>query len=174
MRGRSLALSILLVAGGAAACSDDGGGSDEDAQPYVDALVASLDDEDEGGPTEAQARCIGERTIEVIGVDTLEEEGITPEDVADSDGPEDLGIDLSEEQARSIGESFVDCDVDFAALFAGPDASDELVACIDENMDADLIVDAFTEQFQGDEDAADATFEEAFAGVDEACNSLAG
>lgn len=171
MRGRTLALAILLAAGGVAACSDDGDSAD--AEPYIEALMASLDDEDEGGPTEEQARCIAEKTIDTIGVDTLEEEGVTPEDVEDSDGPEDLGIDISEDQARDIAESFVDCDVDFASLFAGPDGADELVDCIDENLDTDLIIDAFTQQFLGDEEAANETFQEAFAAVDSEC-SLSG
>jgi hypothetical protein len=172
MRGRTLGLSILLVAGGLAACSDDGG-SDEDAQPFVDALVTSLQDEEGLGATDEQAECIAEQAIDTIGVDTLEEEGVTPEDVAESDGPEEL-VDLSESEAREIAEAFIDCDFDFASAFSGPDASAELVDCVEDNLDDDVIVEALTLQFQGDEDGADEVSTEMFATFQAECASLAG
>jgi hypothetical protein len=172
MRGRTLALSILLVAAGVAGCGDDGG-SDADAQPFIDAFATSLQDEEGAGATDEQADCIAEQAIDTIGVDTLEEAGVTPEDVAEGDGPEEF-VDLSEGDAREIAEAFVDCDFDFAAAFTGPDASDELVACVDDNLDEDAIVEALTLQFLGDEEAAGEASTEMFATFEEECASLAG
>lgn len=173
MRGRNLTLAILLLLGAAAVgCSDDGG-SDADAQPYVDALVSSLQDSDGPGPTDEQAECIAERAIDAIGVDTLEDAGVTPEEVAESDGPEDF-VELSEDQARDVAESFVSCEFDFAAAFAGEDASQEAIDCIDENLDEDDLVDAFALQFQGREDEADAALGTVFGAVQAECASLFG
>ena len=177
MRARSLALSILLVAG-AAACSDDGGGSDGDAQAYVDALASTLDDEDEGGPTAEQADCIAEETIDVIGVDTLEDEGITPEDVEASDGPDDLGIELSDDDATAVAQAFLDCDFSFVdALLASlaPDASsDDLRACVEDSIDDDLVLEGMVASLQGDDERADELGQELFGAIGEACPELLG
>lgn len=177
MRGRTLtlSLSILLAAGGVAACGDDGGGgASADAQPYVDALVESLleDQDDEFGYDEDEAECIAEKAIDTIGVDTLEEEGITPEDVAASDGPDEL-VDLSSSQARRIAEAFPDCGVDFAALFAA-DAPEEARGCVEDNLDEDALIDAFALSLQGDDEAADAALSDIFGALQAECPELFG
>lgn len=172
MRGPALALSILLL-GAAAGCSDDDGG---DAQPYIDALQeAFLEDEEEAfRPTEEQAGCFAERTIEAIGVDTIEEAEVTPEELAESDGPAEAGIELSEEQAREAAQAFTGCGLSLAGAFAGEDADDQLVDCVDENLDEDLVVDAFTASYLGNESESDDLFEQLFTDADEACNLLGG
>jgi hypothetical protein len=170
MRGRSLALALLVAAGPAVgACSDDGG--DGNAQPYIDALTESFLDSEEGefAPTEEQAECMAEKTVDAIGADTLEDEGITPEDVVDSDGPEDLGLELSEDQATEAARAFFDCDLSFAEAFAGADAADEAVECIDENLDEDRMVEAIAAQYQGDEEEADEIFGELFTDLSTEC-----
>ena len=171
MRGRTITLVIVLAAGGVAACSDDGG-SDEAAQPYIDAMVATIDDEDLGGPTAEQAECIAERTVDLIGVDTLEEEGITPEDVEDSDGPGDLGIELSEDEAGDIAESFVDCGFSLAGVFAGSDASDELRACLDENLDQDVALEVLALQILGEDAEAEDLLVRLYGDLADACPEL--
>jgi hypothetical protein len=169
MRGRNLALALLVAAAPAVgACSDDGG--DADAQPYIDALAESFQEEEEGfAPTEEQAECMAEKTIDAIGADTLEEAGITPEEVVDSDGPEDLGLELSEDQATEAARAFFDCDLSFAEAFAGADAEEEAVECIDENLDEDLMVEAIAAQYQGDEETADEIFGELFTDLSSEC-----
>lgn len=169
MRGRTIALAFLLLGGAAVGCTDDGGGSDADAQPYVDALASTLDEEDEGGPTAEQADCIAERTIEVIGVDRLEDEGITPEDIEGSEGPDDLGIELSDDDATDVAESFVDCGFSLAAAFAGPDAPEEVVECLEGAIDDDVVVEGLALSLQGRDDEADAVSEELFGALAEAC-----
>ena len=170
MRGRPLALALLLVAAPAVGACSDGGG-DADAQPYIDALTESFQEEDESGftPTDEQAECMAEKTIDAIGADTLEEAGITPEDVVDSDGPEDLGLELSEDQATEAARAFFDCDLSFAEAFAGADADDEAVECIEENLDEDRMVEAIAEQYQGNEDEADEIFGELFTDLGAEC-----
>lgn len=170
MRGRNLALSILLVAGGAAACSDDGG---TDAQPYVDALVEEL--QDDGTLTDEEAECVAEGTIDALGADFLADNDITPEDIVDSEGPQDLGVDISEDQARGAAEAMItDCDVSFGASIAGEGASDEAVECINDNLDEDDLVDALTAEYMGDSEASDEQFEEMFGVVQTECGELLG
>jgi hypothetical protein len=168
MRGRSLALSFLLLAGGAAACSDDGG---TDAQPYVDALAEELEGDD---MTADEAECMAEQTIDAIGADFLADNDIEPEDLAGSDGPQDLDIEISEEQAEGAASAFVDCDISFAEGILGEDASDEAVACVESNLDEDAIVDALTAEYLGDSEESEELFGEAFAGVQTECAEFVG
>jgi hypothetical protein len=168
MRGRSLALSFLLIAGGAAACSDDGG---TDAQPYVDALTEELEGDD---MTADQAECMAEQTIDAIGADFLADNDIEPEDLAGSDGPQDLDIEISEEQASGAAEAFVDCDISFADGLLGLDASDEAVACVEDNLDEDVIVDALTAEYLGDSEESEEIFGEAFATLQTECAEFLG
>ena len=170
MRGRSLALSLLLVAGGAAACSDDGG-SDADAQPYVDALAEELEGDD---MTADEAECMAEQTIDAIGADFLADNDVEPEDLAGSEGPQDLDIEISEEQASGAAEAFVDCDISFAEGILGADASDEAVACVEDNLDEDLVVDALTAEYLGDSEESEELFGEAFGALQTECEEFLG
>jgi hypothetical protein len=112
---------------------------------------------------------MAEKTIDAIGADTLEEEGITPEDVVDSDGPEDLGLELSDDQATEAARAFFDCDMSLAEAFAGADAPEEAIECIDDNLDEDRMVEAIALQYQGDEDEADEIFNELFTDLGTEC-----
>jgi non-ribosomal peptide synthetase component F len=170
MRGR-FALLCLVLAAAVAACSDDGGGAD--AQAYVDALAAELADEESGLDEEA-ADCVAEASIDAIGADNLEDAGITPEDVAAADGPQDLDVDLSEEQARAAARSFIDCDIPFGEAFVGEDGPEEGIACIDENLDEDTVVDAYAAQYLGDQEESDRLFGELFTGLQEECGEFLG
>ena len=168
MRGRSLALSFLLVAGGAAACSDDSG---TDAQPYVDALTEELEGDD---MTDDQAECMAEQTIDAIGADFLADNDIEPEDLAGSDGPQDLDIEISEEQASGAAEAFVDCDISFAEGLLGADASEEATACVEDNLDEDVIVEALTAEYLGDSEESEEIFGEAFTALQTECAEFLG
>lgn len=170
MRGRFAVVFLLLAATGAA-CSDDDGGAD--SQAYVDALAAELQDE-ESGLDEEQANCVAEASIDALGADNLEEAGITPEDVADADGPQDLDLDVSEEQARGAAQAFVDCDIPFGEAFVGEDGPEEGIACIDDNLDEDTLVDAYASQYLGDQDESDRLFGELFTTLQEECGEFLG
>jgi len=171
MSGRHVITALFILTSiTVAGCSDDGGA---DAQPYVDALVEAFEDDGDFA-TDDEAECVAEASVEAIGADFLEDNDISPEDLAESDGPQDLDIDISEDQARGAASALVDCDISWGALFAGDDASDEAIACIDENLDEDTLVDAGTAEYLGDEDEANALYGEAFAAIEEACADLFG
>jgi hypothetical protein len=169
MRGPTIALVFLLLGGAAAGCSGDDG---TDAQPYVDALSEELQSDQDFPIEEDQADCIAEASIDALGAGFLEDNDISPEDVADVDGPDELDVELSEDQARGTAAAFVDCDVSFGEAFAGAGASDEAIECVDDNLDDDVLVDAFTAQYLGDEDEANQIFEEMFTTVSEECEDL--
>ena len=170
MRGRTLALATLLAVGGVAACGDDDGGTD--AQPYIDALAEEL--EADGEMSAEDAECMAEASIEALGADFLAENDVTPDDVAGSDGPQDLDVEVSEEQARGAAEAFADCDISIAEGILGPDAPDDAVACIDENFDTDTFVDALTAEYLGDSEESDEIFEGAFGELQAACGEFLG
>ncbi len=173
-----LALLLALVGVTVAGCSDDDGGN---AAPYVEALSESMQESDDENdfPLEADdADCVAERTIDAFGADFLEENDITPEDVAESDGPQDFDVEVSEEQARNAAEAFEGCDLPlaeiFAEIFAGEAPSDEAVACVDENLDTDAFVEALTQEYLGNADESEEISEEAFTPIQEECGELLG
>jgi hypothetical protein len=163
--------SVALVAFAFSACSDDSGGDGGNAQPYVDALSAEFQDPEEEGDSalsDAEAECAAEGTVNALGADELEDAGITPEQLAAANDPTELDMDISEDQARGAAEALVGCIDSIGVLLAGEDASDEAVACIDENFDEDAFIDALTIEYTGEDDegaAVDAVFGE----LGEAC-----
>ncbi len=174
-RSSFLALLLALVGVTVAGCSDDGGGGD--AAPYVEALTESLQegaDEDDFPLEDDDAECVAERTIDAFGADFLEENGVSPEDVAESDGPQDFDVDVSEEQARNAAEAFEVCDLPIAEVFAGEGASDEAIACVDENIDLDVFVEALTQEYLGNAEESDEIFLESFTAIQEECGELLG
>lgn len=165
MRRLLALLAALLLLFGAAACSSDSddkadddtsesteeattddeeeAGDDEEAgdgseADYVEALMANLLEDGDSPITEDEGECIAEGVVEEIGVDTLQEEGVTPEAFAE-DGPGALGGTMSDDQADAMADIFLGClespGAFFAAAFGATD--DESVACIEDNLDED-------------------------------------
>lgn len=167
---------LLLVVGGAVACGGDDddsdtssgsgddtteatgstGSSDDLRQEYVDAVVAIWDDDDEGFSADART-CVAESFVDAYGVEELEAADLTPDDIAESDaaGPGDLDLDLSDEQRASFSDRMTGC-LDLRALVgevlgADGELPPEVVACLDENLTDDLLVEFFTTGFtEGD------------------------
>ena len=150
-RSRPLA---LLLAGAAllAACGDDGGGggeiSDADA-PFVEALQTSLTEDEDFPGTDEQLECLaGEFVTAVGGGEALEEAGITPEELAESDSPAELGLELDDTAGDDFAAAFGNCDIDLAELLAQSFSDDgtadpEVVDCLDENLDDGVLEEVF-------------------------------
>ena len=125
--GISAVMALFTACGG----DDDDGGSDdvsEDAQPYVDALIASAADQEPGDLQfeEGQVECVAPRWIEVFDPARLEEAGITPEELASSDDPP-AELDLTEEDGAALYDAMVECGVDLRGEFI--DASRATASC---------------------------------------------
>ncbi len=129
-------LAIISLTGLLAAC---GGGGDSNKDAYIDAIAATMQADD--APFDAeQANCIATGMVDAIGVDTIEEAGVTPEEIANDEDDsqfEKVTADISEEQANDLvdvifgGECF-----SFGEVLAsqmgedGPDLSDDQIECI--------------------------------------------
>lgn len=157
---RLLVLSVALLLG-AAACNDDGGGgngsggtgsggdgggqdadgglSDEE-QDYLDRAMQDFDAEDAAPLTRDDAECMVTRMVQDLGVDRLDEIGLTAESFAED---EDLPEDLSEDDARRVLRSMERCfdvrDLFLAGLEESGDVPEEARQCIAEQLDDDFI-----------------------------------
>ena len=90
----------------------------ESDDPYVQALAQSMrEDDDSDLPLDdEQADCLAPRFVEVLDPARLEEAGITPEQLAESDDViTQLG--LTEEEGGEMYDALGECDLDVRALF---------------------------------------------------------
>lgn len=154
----SIALSSMLFL--AAACGDDDGGSGSDLsseeQEYVDAAMAQFDPEQAEPLTEEEARCVVSSMVSGLGVDRLEELGITPETFGSEDGapfPENL----TEAEANQVVDGFDEC-LDLGALFAESMAQDDTLdeetkECLADAFDASTVRRLFVTMLTEGEDA---------------------
>lgn len=95
--------AIALTSGG----GDDGDSTSGKGREYVDAMIASEASNDSPF-TAAETRCMAEGTIDIIGVDALEEAGITPEMIAESDSIV-ADFEPSQEQSEEIVGLMFNC-----------------------------------------------------------------
>jgi hypothetical protein len=164
--------AIAAVSVAAAACGGDDGGA---SGPYVDALVADLQ---EGGdfPFEtADARCLAEGFVDTIGVDVLEERDITPEELAATSDPGDLGIEFGDEEADGFADAVAGCDLSVGELLlagarsSGAEIPEDLVGCIDENIDEEAFYGFVADSIVDAEAVDEAAVTAVFTDVAEAC-----
>jgi hypothetical protein len=87
MRVSTVLLGVALL--GLVACGGDsgggGGGASADEQPYVDAMMSSFEADSSTPFTEAQAQCLAENLVSIVGVDGFEAAGVKPEDLGNGD-----------------------------------------------------------------------------------------
>lgn len=183
-RALCVATSILVVA--AAGCGDDdGGGTGISAgaaglrQEYVDAIVEISDDGDEAFTVEDRT-CMAESFVDGLGVDAMDEAGVTPDDIrADPDsGPGELGFDFSGEQAADFYDRLSGC-MNVRAFFlegmgSGGELPDEAIACLDENISDDLLERFFTVGFTEGDAGFDDDLDQELDDALEPCIQLAG
>jgi hypothetical protein len=156
-------LTVLAVLGAACGDSDDSasGGSDQ-RQDYVDALAASAEESGDGLSAEERS-CVAESFVDGYGPEQLDEAGVSPDDLREADGPGELALDFSDEQKDAFYGQLTDCmDVRtlmLDALSEDADAAEQVRACLDDNLDDDLIqrflVTGFTEGDAGFADDPD-------------------
>lgn len=133
-------------------------------QPFVDALASTYDAETDDTFSKQQVQCLAATWVPIIGVDTLNAQGITPEKLAKSDS-DITDLNLDEPTARKMVESMPSCGIDLAeTLLAGmlSSTTPEQAACIKDAIDPKAIEDAMVASFQGN----DSDMETAFAGAE--------
>ncbi|MGH9084700.1 MAG: hypothetical protein ACRDYW_04555 [Acidimicrobiales bacterium] len=148
-----LVSGLFLVA----ACGDDDGGGDlSDAdQEYVDAAMATYDEEEAAPLTEDDARCIVESMVGQLGTDRLEELGVTPESFGSDD--ESFPEGLSEDEANGVVDGFESC-ADMSQLILDGIAEDESISqeakdCLADAFDEDTVRRLFVTMLTQGEDA---------------------
>ena len=145
--------SFLAVVG--AGCGDDGGGGGG-GNSYAEAAAASFRDDPDFPFDDDSAECFAGRLVDVIGVDRLENAGVTPEDFADEEFDlADAGLDLGDEEASELASAFPECDIAIADLIVigieedGAEVPDDLRACLEENIDDEAFADVFGTRLRG-------------------------
>jgi len=153
----ALVLSGFLLV--TASCGDDDGGEGDlssEEQEFVDAAMAEYDAEEAAPLTEDDARCIVQSMVESVGVDRLDELGITPEQFgSQDDAPFPEG--LTEEEANGVVDGFEGC-IDLSGLFLDGMAEDETLSaeakeCLADAFDEDTIRRIFVTMLTEGEDA---------------------
>ncbi|HEY8545082.1 MAG TPA: hypothetical protein VIL36_08540 [Acidimicrobiales bacterium] len=121
-----------LVALGLAAAACGGGDDGASKQDYVDALSGV----EPGDPfTEEEARCVTGEMVDIVGLDTLNENDVLDKAEDDPDGSlRDFGVVLTEEQRAELGPAMGEClDVRaamVAELSSDPSVGPELAECL--------------------------------------------
>jgi hypothetical protein len=118
----------------------------EEGKKYVAAMMASSDAETFSAD---EATCIAEGSVDIIGVKTLQDAGVTPDDMANSSDSDLLpGFKPTEQQANAILDLMFGC-VDFGTMFAegmvgsGVDLPSEKMHCVGDQLEASPAFRAF-------------------------------
>lgn len=153
-------LTVLLVV--SAGCGGDGGSSKigDAERPYVDAVAQSLRDDPTMPLDDEQVECLATQVVSAIGVESFEESGVTPEDIAGGADLSAVGA-LSDDQAGEIIDAFFSgkC-FDFVQILAesfmteaGGGLNEEQATCVAEKfLENDAFKQAFASSLTGDEE----------------------
>ena len=160
-----------------AACGDDG---EADAQPYIDAVSADLqdpDDDDSPGLDEETAECLATALVDVVGADRLEEDDIDPDDLADAESLDDLDITLDDDAQEQLADGIVDCDVETAIVEAaideiGADVPSGTTECLSDAIDDDAFSELMVASVVDGSDVGADTLLRAFADCPDALAEL--
>lgn len=120
-----------------------------EAQPYVDALVSRVTNDEEAMELEpAQRECVADHFVNIIGVDRFEAAGVTPEGlITNGIGMSFAEVGLSSDEGYQLYDSLDDCNIKMRKLmierFASRDGlTEDAKECI-----ANLFTDDSTRDF---------------------------
>ncbi|HEY1116181.1 MAG TPA: hypothetical protein VGE43_00660 [Acidimicrobiales bacterium] len=139
-------LLAVLTAGALllGACGDDDSSTDD---AYVDAMAASMRQDEDLPFAPDDVDCLaGEFVGALGGAERLEADDITPEELRGDGGLEELGLELGRDEADGIAASFGSCEVSLSELVlaeAGTEVPDEVRACVEENLDEEVLAEFF-------------------------------
>lgn len=148
--GALAALALLF-----AACGDDddgGSGSGGESNAYSEAVADVLKEDEDNPFSDAEVDCLSVEFVDAVGgADALEEAGVTPEDIAESDEPSDV-IDLPDDAPAKFAAAFTTCNIDLVDLFiATGGVDDEAADCLRDALDSSDLSDLFAGALAGDE-----------------------
>jgi hypothetical protein len=153
------AAALLLSSPFLAACGGSEGESKE-AKPYVDAMVASMTEDEDAPFNEEEARCFSEKMIDVVGLKKFEDAG-TPEEFKSGDDSLDFeSLKLDRKQGEEIYDNFDKCGVDMRdellkEMSADEEYDAETKKCLEEGLTDDVVKDFFVSTMVEGEDSLD-------------------
>lgn len=153
-------MNMRLAAGLSAALLTLGACGSADEEAAAAAIADSiLEGQDETGAAElfsldrGEADCIGERFVEGIGVDQLQEYGFLTDELEPSRDLEE--VVMSSEDAEAATDALFACtnvgEMMEQGLAFGDQLDEETQACISEALSEDVLRDMFTLMFSGKE-----------------------
>lgn len=164
--------------GGGDGDGEGGGGGepvDAGADQYVEAMATSMSGEQGATFDQEQATCMATAIVDLVGVEALNEAGVTPDDLANAESLAALDVEPPDGAAEDLGAAFDDCGIGEplastmvagATAEAGDQLSEEVATCIEDNMDARRLTDALARSFL---DATDDDFQTAMGDAFAAC-----
>jgi hypothetical protein len=114
-----MAVAVLLGACGGGsgdgtgkAASSDSGDDNSADDKYVELLSTAFDADDEQlDLDQTQSTCLAQGVVDAIGVDTLQDADISPEDLASVDDFSTLDVALPADAVDTLGQSIEGCDL---------------------------------------------------------------
>lgn len=160
--------------------SESNGGSDADA--YIEALAASLQEDEDLSIDEETARCTAAAGVNTVGVDALEAADVTPEELAEPDSSlESLGVEIPDDAALDMSAALQDCNLGetFAQVLVDSFASEETVqmpedaaTCIADNIDEEALSMLLANSFVTGGEGSDEDFSALFGAPLAACPAV--
>jgi hypothetical protein len=172
------AVSVMVLGACGGDDDDDGAASSGEGEEYVEAVAASMRDDEV--PMDAErANCAATAIVDVVGVDTLEDAGISPEELGDADNLQSLDVEVPDDITDRLGAAFDECGFadtikdalvnGFTGEF-GSDLSAEATACLRDNLDDEAVTDALAATFV---DGSDEHMQEPLLSAVAACPPVA-
>jgi hypothetical protein len=153
------AAGVVLL--GACGGDDDDGGSatsatSDEGEAYVDAIATSMREDGEVPLDAERADCAATAIVDVVGVDTLRDAGISPEELGDADSLQSLDVEVPDDVTERLGAAFDECGfagtikdalVDSFTSEFGSELSAEASACLRDNLSDEAVTDALAATF---------------------------
>ena len=145
MRRRALTGAAVLAALALAGCGGGGNDGASVREEYASALAASFQ-RSVGADVEVtgeDARCVGDRVVDIVGVERFQSAGVTPQEIRAGDSLEDVLPDPTPEQAAEFVDAMFAC-LDMAGLIAAQLQTDAEAAGVEiENAEDKCVGDNF-------------------------------
>jgi hypothetical protein len=154
---------------GTSEASTPGGGSASDNKDdYASALVANI-----GLDDEEIATCIATAVVDEIGFDRIQGTGLSPDEFANGESLDEMGLTMDPEQADHLKAAFVDCGDIAEAFIAAESGSEEQKACERGLLTNDIAAEVLANQLTGAENSTelDSTLEKVQACASETTGS---
>jgi hypothetical protein len=149
----------------------------EEGQAYVDAIGGANDASSQELITTDEARCIAAATVEIVGVDTLQA-AVTPDEIRDDPAATliDFGIEIDQAQNDELAAATQEC-VDIVQVVVDgletQGASQEVLDCVEANVNADVAAALITAEYAGSQEVRDAALAD-FENAAGSCQQLDG